>query len=597
MTPTSMFSRSLTAILALAPLTACDTGSSDPDSLDAELQAEEIDTEELAADTQYMRDVFAERSTTTAMPIDLSDDRQYRFLIGRLQSADVTPLTAPELYDRIETARLQATNDLVPRTAADDRCDMFVTPDDVPEGTLGTIGRSSCIDGSDYSLLQVCHYDEIGTLLDCTVEEEFGAGINNDVVTHTITEMGFADGVSYHLTDSTEEFYYYATALTTTATDLRLLMAHPQDLNSDGSVQVCLERNTWSPDCDYKHASSGTCSSNDVCDGSDQPLFPVFNPTDPLAGQGQYNNDRLYMPLKSQGTYLVPTGSVVNSARAWLTLRSAGDSTPAGGLCTADFSNSPYLTFQQAFGSFQKMDINPFALDIGNAVWPDHCVDHRAAVDLHVEINLQTGTSARTYSWNSSRDYDHLSIAWGCLPPGTMITLSEGQEIAIEDIEIGDRVMADDDGGVLTVVDVMEGHEDEPLVVIENSLGHVVPMTATHPVPTAERGIVSAAELQVGDRLDTEDGISYVVSVEREEYEGDVYNLVLGTPEELEARGNQTTMVANGVVVGDSRMQGQLKLENSKADDARRAQAEIPAELYVDYLGSKVRGLVRELKD
>lgn len=596
MTPTSMFSRSLTALLALAPLSACDTGSSDPDALDAELQAEELDTEELAADTQYMRDVFAERDTKTAMPIDLSDDRQYRFLIGRLQSADVTPLTAPELYDRIGAARLRASNDLVPRTAANDRCDMFVTPDDVPEGTLGTIGRSSCVDGSDYSLLQVCHYDDIGNLLDCTVEEEFGAGINNDVVTHTITEMGFADGVSYHLTDSTEEFYYYVSALTTTATDLRLLMAHPQDLNSDGSVQVCLERSTWSPDCDYKHATSGTCASNDICNGSDQPLFPVFNPNDPVAGQGQYNNDRLYMPMKSHGTYLVPNGSVVNSARAWLTLRSSGDSTPAGGLCTADFSSSPYLTFQPAFNSFQRMEIAPFALDIGNAVWPDHCVDNRAAVDLHVEVNLQTGSSARTYSWSSSRDYDHIAIAWGCLPPGTMITLPEGQQIAIEDIEVGDRVMADDDGGVLTVVDVLTGHEAEPLVVVENSLGHVVPMTATHAVPTVERGIVSAADLQVGDRLDTEDGISYVVSVDREEYEGEVYNLVLGTPEELEARGNQTTMVANGVVVGDSRMQGKLKIEDSKADDARRAQAEIPAELYVDYLGSKVRGLVRELK-
>ena len=72
-------------------------------------------------------------------------------------------------------------------------------------------------------------------------------------------------------------------------------------------------------------------------------------------------------------------------------------------------------------------------------------------------------------------------------------------------------------------------------------------------------------------------------------YEGDVYNLVLGTPEELEERDGATTMIANGVVVGDSRMQDALKLQ--RTEEAARTISERPVspEFYVDYLGAQWR--------
>jgi hypothetical protein len=591
MTPKSLSHRALLSALCIAPLYACDADSPAVELADATLEDELPTADDLIADSQYMREVFEEQEADKAVAVDLADDRQYRFLVNRLRSAGLSRTTAPELFDRVDRARWQATNDLAPRTT--ERCDMFITPDDAPDGTLGTVGRSSCVDGSDYSLLQVCHFDEFETLLDCTVEEEFGGGITADVVTHTVTNMGFADGVSYHLTNTGEEFYYYVSALTTTAANLRLVMAHPADLNGSGDVQVCLERSTDSGDCDYKHAYSGSCNGNALCNNVNQALFPVFN-TGVGSGTGVYDDANLYMPLQSSGTYLVPTGSTVNSARAWLTLKSSGDSTPAGGLCSASFANASYLKFETATGNFKKMIIDPFALDIGNALWPDHCVDHRTAVDLHVEVNLQTGSTSRTYAWNSATSFNQLSIAWGCLPPGTPITLADGMEVPIERVEVGDRVMADDDGGVLTVVDVMEGREDEPLVVVEDSLGHVVEMTATHPVPTLGRGALQARELVVGDRLETDDGVAHVVAVDTKEYDGQVWNLVLGTPEELEARGTATTMVANHVVVGDVRMQGVLKAERTAAAEVERSQTAISPELYVDYVGAQLRALVRE---
>ncbi|MEM9456235.1 MAG: Hint domain-containing protein [Myxococcota bacterium] len=606
MTPKSQSTRVLIAALAFAPALACGVESSDPDALDSLDSLDSLETQmptvdELRAESEYMRELFAEQEATGevhAMPIDLGDDEQYRFMIHRLRSTGVSRLTSPELFERIDHARAVATTELAPRNVAPPVCDMFVTTEDAPEGTLGTIGRASCVDGSDYSLLQICHYDDAGVLLNCTFTEEFVDGIATDVQTQSATPLGLADGVSYHLKATGEEFYFYTTPLLGTSGERSLMMSHPQDLSGDNNVQLCLERSLDSADCDYRHFTSGLCSGNSVCNTSNQPLFPVFNPGEVGAAAGQYNNNRLYMPLQSSSarTYLSPVGATVNSARAWMTLRSSGDSTPAGGLCTADFSDSPYLTFEPFLFFNDKMHIEPFALNLGNAIWPDHCVDHRTAVDLHVEVNLQTGASQLTYAWSSDRDYDSLSVAWGCLPPGTAITMADGTEVSIETIEAGDRVMADDDGGVLTVVDVMVGREDEPLVVIEDSLGHQIPMTITHPVPTLDRGAVEARELVLGDRLETDDGVAYVVGVEREEYEGEVYNLVLGTPEELEARGADTTMVANHVVVGDVRMQGALKVERSAEADEARAQAPLPPELYVDYLGAELRGLVRRLE-
>jgi len=591
MTPKSLTHRALVSTLMLAPVLACGVDSQSPDSEPtADLEQELPTADELVADAQYMRELFEDREEQRSLALDLADDQQYRFLINRLHSAGLTSSNAPELMGRVERARLRAMNDLVPRTT--DRCDMFVTNHDAPEGTLSTIGRSSCVDGSDYSFVQVCHYDNLGNLLDCAVDEEFGGGIVTDVFTETVVPEGYADGISYQVAAATEEFYYYVMPLTvTTGTQLKLQMQHPANLTGSTDVQVCLERSTDATDCDYKHAYSGSCSGNSLCSATNQ-TFPVRN----ADGSGSYDDTNLYMPLQTSTTFthtLPSSGAVINSAKAWLTLKTAGDSTPAGGLCTADFTSSPYLLIAPNNQISKKLVINPFALDMGNALWPDHCVDHRAAVDLHVEVNVQTGASARTYSFDSSTNFSALSIAWGCLPPGTPITLADGMEVPIERIALGDKVLADDDGGVLTVVDVMQGKEDEPLVVVEDSLGHVVEMTATHPVPTLGRGGLEARELRVGDRLDTDDGVAHVVSVTRKDYEGPVWNLVLGTPEELETRGESTTMVANHVVVGDARMQGVIKAERTAAAETARAEAELPPELYVDYVGAKLRGLLR----
>ena len=101
-------------------------------------------------------------------------------------------------------------------------------------------------------------------------------------------------------------------------------------------------------------------------------------------------------------------------------------------------------------------------------------------------------------------NFHSCQIAWGCLPPGTQITLPNGRQVPVERLKAGDQVLADHDGGVLTVVEVMNGEESEPLVEIEDSLGHRLTMTSAHAVPTAKQGVVEARELAVGTVI--EDG-------------------------------------------------------------------------------------------
>jgi hypothetical protein len=92
--------------------------------------------------------------------------------------------------------------------------------------------------------------------------------------------------------------------------------------------------------------------------------------------------------------------------------------------------------------------------------------------------------------------------------------------------------------------------------------------------------VVLARDLSVGTGVSTESGEATLTSVERRQYDGDVWNLTVGTLEDAE-RG-ETTMYANGILVGDVQMQ------HYYAERDRRRQVEnpltvLPAEWHQDY--------------
>ncbi|MCP3144116.1 Hint domain-containing protein [Pyxidicoccus xibeiensis] len=153
----------------------------------------------------------------------------------------------------------------------------------------------------------------------------------------------------------------------------------------------------------------------------------------------------------------------------------------------------------------------------------------------------------------------HLNVLNSCMAEGTRITRADGETTPIEQLRIGDTVRASADGRVLTIRDVIHGHEPKPLVRLRDTQGHEVRLTEQHPVLLASGRVIAAVDVKVKDTVRTERGSAAIVSVERVPYDGRVFNLVLGTPEELATVGpNERTMFADGVLVGDDAMQREL---------------------------------------
>ncbi|MEO1030966.1 MAG: Hint domain-containing protein [Bacteroidota bacterium] len=150
-----------------------------------------------------------------------------------------------------------------------------------------------------------------------------------------------------------------------------------------------------------------------------------------------------------------------------------------------------------------------------------------------------------------------ISVVQGCLAQGTEITLPDNSTKLVElfDGEGAETVLSGT-GDSNTVSATTVGVEFIPMYKITTKNGKSVMMSSKHAVPTSE-GVVLARYLKVGDVLTTlVDGAntpSEIASIENVEYLENVYNLITGTEEEGEA--GTTTMYANGILVGDLRMQ------------------------------------------
>ncbi|HEX8723274.1 MAG TPA: Hint domain-containing protein [Pyrinomonadaceae bacterium] len=175
-----------------------------------------------------------------------------------------------------------------------------------------------------------------------------------------------------------------------------------------------------------------------------------------------------------------------------------------------------------------------------------------------------------------------IEILYGCLAAGTKIRMADGSEMPVEQFDGGGRetVLVGLGRTPTPVSGTVKGLEEIPIVVIEDDGGHRLWLTQQHPVPTPG-GVLLARDLQRGTEVYTEDGKATLVSVERESYDGEVWNLKIGTPEE--AALGLTTFYANGILVGDLNMQQHF----GELDRRRRSGNpldDLPAEWHQDYL-------------
>jgi hypothetical protein len=156
-----------------------------------------------------------------------------------------------------------------------------------------------------------------------------------------------------------------------------------------------------------------------------------------------------------------------------------------------------------------------------------------------------------------------LQFLWGCLAADSMILMSDGSQKRIDEVMIGEKVIANPSSEQLTVVNVWTGSEDKPC--FRFSAGELtILVTGDHPMIT-DSGLRKASLVTLQDKLLTENGYVEITSITVEPYEGRVYNLDLGEDDEsATVNGMQlSTMVANGFVVGDNKVQAGLSAESS----------------------------------
>jgi preprotein translocase subunit YajC len=169
-----------------------------------------------------------------------------------------------------------------------------------------------------------------------------------------------------------------------------------------------------------------------------------------------------------------------------------------------------------------------------------------------------------------------------CFAEGTPIRLASGKTVTVESLKLGDKVVSDTKGTILTVTGTSNGVEPEPLVELRDNKGHHLRLTTKHPVVKASGEVVFASAIKKDDRVITDSGIASIVSAERVAFTGQVYNLKLGTAAEQARVGKDgTTMFAGGFLVGDSAMQ-----ENR--DKPNREVAQLPPAWSRDYVNALV---------
>ncbi|MCF2827238.1 MULTISPECIES: Hint domain-containing protein [unclassified Pseudoalteromonas] len=208
------------------------------------------------------------------------------------------------------------------------------------------------------------------------------------------------------------------------------------------------------------------------------------------------------------------------------------------------------------------------------------------------QVSLTSETSTRFGNFYSEV-LPMMKLGYSCLATGTMITMADGKQVAIEDIAKGDLVLGALASNTqvkepMQVIDVSVGIEAIKMYRVKGADGSYILTTETHPISTSNKGIIWAKELKVGDRILTEDGSVLVTSVTKEKYRDKIYNLKLApTADSKLAESRNFAMFANGMAVGDLATQDEF---NYKDQDLRMSEEEIlqrlPEKWKTDYINS-----------
>ncbi|HZH13315.1 MAG TPA: Hint domain-containing protein [Archangium sp.] len=581
------------------------------------------------------------------MEIDLGDDAQYRFVTNRLQAAGSTPENSPQLFRKLEKLHKDKKSGTPGPKARKDRITSATTGGAEANSWCGHLlpltevassnstvarfhvsGLVTCFDGSDYSYTDVTAYasnrerTEFRVLGTESIEEYASSVLETPLLPLALTvnpdEQLIADSMSMAFDEETGESHLSYTVAESSLVSLdgqtnTITVAYPTELIGshfrDNPIRTCLERGAVAGylDCDF---ASG---SKDPSTGLFKPFakpYTGIGAADPESSRttwvhnraayweptsGAYDINRLYLPTRGMYKVTLPSDCSLDAltSDASLILLESGGRCLAGRVPGTSVLNGS-LPFKAPYLSDHDRTLLHAPFD-GLVDFGKDCLDQFQNVRLMMRTTMRatcvdyaTGT---TRPLIRSRFHPISNLDWrnACLAEGTRVTKADGSQVPVEQVKVGDKLLANGQGQALTVTTVSRGGERKPIVKLRDALGGEVMVTQTHPMVTATRGVVQAGELKVGDSLLTRNGAAKLVGVERVPFSGEVFNFALGTPEELAvAAPESNTLYANGYLVGDSHMQ--TTLEKQRTLDSREVLSRLNSAWHQDFLLHQARG-------
>lgn len=582
----------------------------------------------LADDTAYLLEAARDRGSKR-VGLDYSDDDQYRAILHRLARAGRTPDRDPVLHTAIASRRARALERLargeeptaVLTTGYNHMHALdtttYLQPYEYAVASNSTLpaGEGFYVDvtfeevadcdGDGYT--EWCergYADLISTTSGKTLmvkQQVTMTGENPFRASSFAIQYNLATGESVSGNDSIsyDEADVIVPAPTSSALTKTvygtIALDHPSENgnDSDTTTKLCTQRSSTTG-CEYYY-SPGTITSSGITAGDwyvlgtkigNFPGYPYYYPYMALQGSADFSKK---MDTITEHNKLCTANTTGKSECFNLLLEDKGSCFPVPDLSKIWAIGGSKLYWDslhtawgtKGVGEPVQMDgaTGCSAYNVLNAMfWQEVKVKGRSGSGP-----LMDGYASQCYGGSSTSTNACYNIgttgSWSmqvvksCIAAGSQVRLASGQTLPIETITSGQVLQSDGAGQVLTVTDRTIGSEDIPMVRILDAEGHSLLLTEGHAVPTASRGLLEAGDLTPSDLLFTEDGITAIISVSSEWFDGTVHNLTLGNERELKGLDpDRTTMVVNGIVVGDERMQHRLneKVRDDLAFDALR---------------------------
>ncbi len=510
------------------------------------------------------------------MLLDLSDERQERFLHKQLELAGIQPGRNPQLFKTIADAKVRHARHGVPRSeyvqingASQLTAVNVISQIDTTDGQNYVAAAISSIPGNAYNVtVTLGIYDgDLNPLGDVAEIRQY-TGVTMDLqATGKFSTPMPSEGrsvmsiLTYQY--SNDQGTYHGTMPVETYSFPKLISnISPSDINKRNHIKVCLTRHDG--DCDYwDHESSW------------KGIVKI-----PVKGSVEYYSD--IDPIQFR-----PNGTPINASCTIQVVKQVQPGSPITPPPDFSFFKDPKTTVS---GPLLSWDLGWLTFDKPNFNAGD-------LVYYIFNVNIQTGgknvaafiTNAPPSVAPGQNPFNtckipSMEVVYGCLVEGTRIRMADQSLKAIESIMVGEQVASDALGSCLTVENTVIGVEDKPILRVADSAGHVLLLTEGHPVITAQ-GVRLARELTEGDQLLTETGESRITGIQEELYTGQVYNLHLSAADaSIILTDDNRTHYANGIMVGDGRMQRIYGEKAKQYQDKNDVLAELPKQWHQDYL-------------